>query len=367
MARRGRRAASMVKHFGRMSETVDDPSRPISDLLEETNEETRARLAAQATPPPMTPPPAPVAPSMKETPMSTPSTALATTSSLKTMEQLASSQQVPEQIKESIDQAEWDLMTTAHRVAAIEFLLAEMKTTTEGLPITFPVVRYPTSGSSFWEVPTAAGEPEALKLLEGVVVFKQMVRVYYPFGQAVAKQPPTCASLDMVRPSTDIAEPQDGGKGCAACRWAQWGSARNQDGTPSRGQACKQRLRVFLLRPNEEIPTLLSLPPSSLKTFGQYALQLRQSKASLVAVTTVFGLADATSNNGTPFKSITLKVGRRLRYEEMKQAAEIRAAFEQQMARRGIHVDEGAGGEAPDETPPANGAQVLDQGGRVVA
>ena len=48
--------------------------------------------------------------------------------------------------------------------------------------------------------------------LEGVVVYKQLVRVYYPFGQAVAKKPPTCASLDMVKPSADIAEPQDAGK-----------------------------------------------------------------------------------------------------------------------------------------------------------
>jgi len=215
-------------------------------------------------------------------------------------------------------------------------------------------------------VPSPSGEPDAIKALEGVVVFKQMVRVYYPFGQAVAKQPPTCASLDLVKPTADIAEPQDNGKGCLACKWSQWGSGKNQDGTPSRGQACKQRLRVFLLRPGEEIPTLLSLPPSALKAFGQYALQLRQSKASLVAVTTIFGLADATSNNGTPYKTVTLKIGQRLRFAEMKQAAEIRSAFEQQMARRGIQVDEGGDGDGHEEAP-AGGTAVLDQSGRVVA
>lgn len=363
MAGRGRKPDPQRPRFGRVSEVIDDASRPISDLLNETNEQTAATLAAHAPDSPPAPVEAPKEPVM--TTPAAPSIALVITRATR-IEALATSEAVPAELVEYFTPEEWVATPTAQRVSAIEFILEESVATTEGLPVSFPVVKYPTSGSSFWEVPTPSGEPEALKALEGVVVYKQMVRVYYPFGQAVAKQPPTCASLDLIRPSTDIVEPQDKGKGCAACPWAQWGSGKNQDGTPSRGQACKQRLRVFLLRPGEEIPTLLSLPPSALKAFGAYALQLRQSKASLVAVSTLFGLADATSNNGTPFKTVTLKVGRRLRFVEMQQAAQIRGVFEQQMARRGIQVDEGDGDHPEDAAAPGT-TEVIGQDGKVVA
>jgi len=287
-----------------------------------------------------------------------PTTALALTP--KIIEQLAASESVPPQLAEYFpDEAEWQGLSSPVRIAAIEFLLEEMKTTTEGLPSpAFPTIKYPTSGASFWEVPNAKGEPEPVKEIEGVIVFKQLVRVFYPWGQAVSKQPPTCASLDLIRPSADIAQPQDGGKGCAGCPQAQWGTAKNQAGELTRGQACKQRLRVFLLRPGDPIPMLLSLPPTALKAFSQYAVQLRQSKASLLAVTTLFGLTDANSGGGTPYKAVTLKVGARLPFVQMQEAANVRAAFEQQMLRRGIQVDEGDAVEHPD---------VIDTTGKVVA
>lgn len=299
--------------------------------------------------------------------MTQPTTALALTP--KSILELAQSETVPDVLKEYFpDEADWKGLSSVARVNAIEFLLEEMKTTVEGLPSpAFPVIKYPTSGASFWEVPNASGEPEPMKTIEAIIVFKQLVRVYYPWGQAVSKQPPTCASLDLVRPSTDITTPQDEGKGCARCQWAQWGTAKNQAGALTRGQACKQRLRVFLLRPGDPIPMLLSLPPTALKAFSQYAVQLRQSKASLLAVTTAFGLMDQSSGDGTPYKAVTLKVGSRLPFAQMQEAATIRASFEQQMLRRGIQVDEADAVDHHDDAPPAGTQQVLDGKGQVVA
>src|SRR3990167_6865431 len=123
-------------------------------------------------------------------------------------------------------------------------------------------VKSPPSGASFWEVPSVTGEAEAVKEVEGVVVFKQLMRGYWESAE-VTNTPPTCSSNDGVEP-----KPGPGRQAaiCTACPHSQWGS-----GKEGRGQACKQRLAVFFLRENEEIPTLLSLPPTAIKPFGAYA------------------------------------------------------------------------------------------------
>jgi hypothetical protein len=312
---------------------IDDPSRPISDVIMETNEETAARL----TP--------------KETTM--PETALALTNPA-AMEAMVSSEKVPAQLAEYFSQEEWAPMSRPQRVSAIEFLLDEMRSTTEGLEINFPRVKYPTAGASFWEVPTASGEAEAIRELEGVVVFKQAVRAYWPLDQEPGKNPPACSSLDAVTP---VPGDHQQAKTCAACPHAQWGSGKD-----GRGQACKKRLNTFLLRSGQDVPTLVSLPPSALRTFADYAVQLRQARSSLLAVTTIFGLTKATSGGGVEFKALTLRIGRRMQFPEMKQAAELRAVFEAQMAKRGIKVEE-----AGDEHEAGGGEpEVLDREGRRV-
>lgn len=238
---------------------------------------------------------------------------------------------------------EWDAMPAEERQAALAWLAEEQAQTTDGVQITFPRVKYPTSGASFWEVPTATGEPEAVKAIEGVVVFKQPVRAYWPAMAEVGNTPPTCASMDSLVP---VASPTQQAPTCGACPQAQWGSGKD-----GRGQACKSRLNVFLVQPGEEIPTLLSLPPTALKAFGQYAVQLRKMKIPLIGITTIFGLTDAKSGGGMTYKGIALKIGRRLTFAEMKQAHAVRELFEQAMAQRGIQIEE-----AKDDGPEATGA-----------
>jgi len=234
---------------------------------------------------------------------------------------------------------EWAALSPTEQQEAIAFFREESAATTEGVPITFSRVKYPTSGASFWEVPSVTGEAEAVKEVEGVVVFKQLMRGYWESAE-VTNTPPTCSSNDGVEP-----KPGPGRQAaiCTACPHSQWGS-----GKEGRGQACKQRLAVFFLRENEEIPTLLSLPPTAIKPFGAYAVGLRQKKSALIAVTTVFGLQDATNSTGIKYKGLALRMGKPLSFADMKRARAISDAFESAMAQRGIQVDEVA-----DEHPEA--------------
>ena len=64
---------------------------------------------------------------------------------------------------------EWTALSPTEQEEAIAFFREETAATTEGVPITFSRVKYPTSGASFWEVPSVTGEAEAVKEVEGVV------------------------------------------------------------------------------------------------------------------------------------------------------------------------------------------------------
>lgn len=240
------------------------------------------------------------------------------------------------------EDAEWAAMSSTEQQEAIAFFREETAATTEGLTVTFPRAKFPTSGSSFWEIPSVTGEPEAVKEIEAVVVFKQNTRAWWAGEDGktsfeITGAAPTCSSLDGITP---IESEDRQAETCAKCPHSKWGT-----GKEGRGQACKSRLNVFTLRPGEEIPTLISLPPTAIKPFAAYAVGLRQKKSALIATTTVFGLQDAKSSGGTAYKGIALRMGKPLTFTEMKAARAISDAFESAMAQRGIQVDEAAGEE----------------------
>ena len=243
-------------------------------------------------------------------------------------------------------ETEWTGMSPTEQQEALAFFRSESAATTEGLQVTFPRAKFPTSGSSFWEIPSVTGEPEAAKEIEGVVVCKQNTRAWWgdPKTQEtsfeITNTAPTCSSLDGITP---IEGPDRQAMTCAACSHGQWGT-----GKEGRGQACKSRLNVFILRPGDEIPTLISLPPTAIKPFGAYAVGLRQKKSALIATTTIFGLQDAKSSGGTAYKGIALRMGKPLTFVEMKAARAISDAFESAMRSRGIQVDEAVAEEGTD-------------------
>lgn len=238
---------------------------------------------------------------------------------------------------------EWTAMSPVEQQEALAFFREETAATTEGLHVTFPRAKFPTSGSSFWEIPSVTGEAESVKEIEGVVVFKQNTRAWWgdPLTQEtsfeITNTAPTCSSLDGVTPVESV---EKQAVRCSVCPHAKWDT-----GKESRGQACKSRLNVFILRPGDEIPTLISLPPTAIKPFGAYAVGLRQKKFALIATTTIFGLQKAKSSGGTDYMGIALRIGTPLSFADMKAARAISDAFESAMAQRGIQVDEAAGEE----------------------
>lgn len=269
------------------------------------------------------------------------------------VQQDALTKAVPTGLTGHISQEDWDAMPESERRAAVAFFREEQQETLANLEVSFPRIKFPTSGSAFWEVPTATGDPIVTKEVEGVVIAHQPVRAYWPVGAAVANNPPVCSSPDGVTP---VEGPGRQARACLECPHAQFGT-----GKEGVGQACKNRINAYFLMDDkttglDEIPSFISVPPSQIRAFAAYAVQVRKDSA-FIATTTIFGLTDATSSAGIKFKALTLRKCRKLAYKEMVKSRKIADAFLEQMLKRGYAV--AAEPEPDPETIPAQ-VEVLE-------
>lgn len=141
-------------------------------------------------------------------------------------------------------------------------------------------VKIPSGGGVAWEVPTLTGETDIAKELEVIIVAKRDVRAYYSTRYDGSKNPPDCFSLDTV---TGTGEP---GGNCESCPHSQWGTAVDDNGNPTNGQACNQRMMLLCIGPGSTIPFVISVPPSSLKTMKPYLVRLSGARLPFWAVVT---------------------------------------------------------------------------------
>lgn len=132
-----------------------------------------------------------------------------------------------------------------------------------------PKIKIPSSGSKFWTLPTVDGDKPS-DSFTGIVLMARDGRVYWEKGvdEGGGGSPPDCSSNDGeigygIRMEEDDPGPHscvgDNLKGVPPCPFSLFKS----DG--GRGQKCKQIKVVFVLRQSEFLPTVLVLPPTSLK------------------------------------------------------------------------------------------------------
>ena len=102
-------------------------------------------------------------------------------------------------------------------------------------------------------------EGETLKEVIGHIIYWHHANQYYPeeFGEGEAG-PPTCASLDGVKPFCDGDMVQQNDY-CCTCPMNQYGTARE-----GKGKACQNTIRLYVLVSNEVIPCLIKASPASL-------------------------------------------------------------------------------------------------------
>jgi len=182
-------------------------------------------------------------------------------------------------------------------------------------------VKFPSSGGIAWEVPTLDGS-DITKEIVGIIIYKRRGRVYYDAPYDGTLQPPKCSS-----PDGEIGQGDPGGF-CKSCPMSQWGSARGADGAAERGQACSERELLFILRKNDVLPIIISIPPTSLRISTQYALRLASQATRYWHVTTRLELVKVQNANGIPYSQLKLSIISTLNPQEVKKIAAIVKSYQ---------------------------------------
>jgi len=175
----------------------------------------------------------------------------------------------------------------------------------------FDRIKIPTGGNLAFQIPTGGEEPEVRTSLVCVLLDHYAANAYWSkrFGQG-EKRAPDCSSLDG-KTGTALAEATyyDGrplewagaSRSCKGCPLNEYGTGLREDGTPSRGKACKNMHRVFPLFLDEHLPYMISLPPSSLGSIREYMKQLVKKGRLYYSVVTKIRLVKDKSHDGIEF------------------------------------------------------------------
>lgn len=193
-------------------------------------------------------------------------------------------------------------------------------------PFDLERIKVPAGGARQWDLgDTAVNE------IEGIILYQKLIRSYWAekLGDNGGGSPPDCASSD------GLTGEGDPGGSCAACPFSKFGSAEN-----GRAQACKQMRVVFIARPGDLLPTMLIVPPSSLKPFKKYMLALTSRGIPYMGVKTGFGLTKVENKSGIAYSEITLRVIEPLSPDDMR---EVRSKLEmlRPLFQQDVTIDRG--------------------------
>ena len=186
-------------------------------------------------------------------------------------------------------------------------------------PLDLDKVVTPTGGGKFWTLPSADGEGEPVKSIEGIMLYWHPQFLYYAHSfDDGGSEPPLCSSIDGM---TGVGTP---GGDCSKCPMAVFGT--DAKGT---GPACKRYRSVYLMVPDSYLPLRLQIPVMSVKEFDRYMTRLSASGRHYATVGTSFSLAKAQQKNGSIeySKVVASKVGD-LEPEAVARVREMSAAMQ---------------------------------------
>lgn len=203
-----------------------------------------------------------------------------------------------------------------------EFTKEELAEDMDGLQMRFQKVKIPSGGMVQFELPSVDPEnPDYVKTLEGVILFSHSNNAYWPEGSEFDEDTsPLCSSADG---KTGVGEP---GGICAACALNQFGTAPNGS-----GKACKNMRTLYLLRSGDYMPLQLSLSPTSLRPYNDFANQafMLRRRASFGSVVQI-GLKKA-SNGSNEYSVATFRLLYDFEGEKLTQIRSYANSFREQI------------------------------------
>lgn len=205
-----------------------------------------------------------------------------------------------------------------------------------GLEFTFDRIRMPSDGDTVFEVPDGDTDRVVLENeLTCIILFHHPAYTYYRKSYDGGTNPPDCGSFDGLN---GIGDP---GGACISCPLNQFGSGNGQ------GKACKNRRMLYILRENEMIPMMLSLPTGSLKEFVRYFKRQLSRGRRLSQIVTKISLKKVSNSSGNAFSQASFRFERVLTGEERAAVSIMTEAVKEYASKLTV-----AALAVPEEVPP---------------
>ena len=174
----------------------------------------------------------------------------------------------------------------------------------DGLTLSFDRIKVPAGGGLAFEVPgDDPDSPDSVKEFKAVILYHHPVHAYFKDKYTGGNNPPDCGSIDGhtgVETETGLV------KVCKDCEYSKFGSGENG------GKACRQKRRIYILRENEALPIIVSLPTGSLADFSKYVMRLLSRGKKSNAVVTKFTLKKAQNAGGINYSQVVYAAERDL-------------------------------------------------------
>ncbi|MHB8171259.1 MAG: hypothetical protein ACYDG6_06920 [Thermincolia bacterium] len=199
-------------------------------------------------------------------------------------------------------------------VLAGEVDMAEMREVFEanlgetGTTFEFEKIKMPSGGGIAWEIPTEDEKPQVAQELKGVIMDHYLVNAFWEKPFDGDNNPPDCFSLDAMNGHKRDSEAGaiNYAGSCLTCNRNQFGSGwkidpKTQRKVQTKGKACKNIYRIYLLQEGQILPVLIPLPPTSIGNLKDYLKRLTARMKPYYAVTTKIKLEKAISSDGITY------------------------------------------------------------------
>jgi hypothetical protein len=222
-------------------------------------------------------------------------------------------------------------------------------------PFDLDVIKVPSGqGAPMWAVQSLDGE-DAVKTIEGIAILQRTVRSWWETSieDSGGGSAPDCSSQDgqtgvgapkghpdytegnyEVRYTAGGEETHRGRFSCADCPLAEFGSDAR-----GRGQACKQNLLLFMLRPESVIPMVVKVPPSSVKPMRNFILRMAGLGIQPFGAVLSLGLKKVAKSGSPAYFEIEPSISRRLDADELTKMRALRESLLPVLAGVRIEAD----------------------------
>ncbi len=206
--------------------------------------------------------------------------------------------------------------------------------------ITCRKIKIPSGGGLAYEV---QGEDESdvdyKKEINAVVVFTHRVNGFWTgaYGDDDQNKAPVCSSIDgkagMNIETGEITS-------CETCPFNQFGSASDQKGNQSKGKACKNMRRIYMMMNGDPNFYLLTVPPTSIKDVNKQLAKIIAGGTPYTSLVLKFTLEKTRNAAGIEYSKVVISKAGLLPPAVSATAQEMRRQIKEQYQSMAITFDD---------------------------